>query len=72
MIGEENYFDPESIVTGYVNLEMLDAAEEIYNSGYVCGKNDTLDKIRVEIEHLHDWAFSREDVLKLIEKEMSK
>ena len=32
-------------------------------------KNGTpLDKIRAEIVHLHDWAFSREEVLRIIDK----
>ena len=30
--------------------------------------NDVLDKIRAEIEHLHDWAFSREEILRIIDK----
>lgn len=31
-------------------------------------QTDMLDEIRAEIVHLHDWAFSREDVLKIIDK----
>ena len=27
-----------------------------------------LDKIRDEIVHLHDWAFSREEILRIIDK----
>ena len=27
-----------------------------------------LDKIRAEIKYLHDWAFSREEILKIIDK----
>ena len=27
-----------------------------------------IDEIRAEIVHLHDWAFSREDVLKIVDK----
>ena len=27
-----------------------------------------LDKIRAEIVHLHDWAFSREEILRIIDK----
>ena len=30
--------------------------------------NDVIDKIRVEIKHLHDWAFTREEILKIIDK----
>jgi len=29
---------------------------------------DVLDKIRAEIVHLHDWAFSREEILRIIDK----
>jgi len=31
-------------------------------------KIDVLDKIRSEIFHLHDWAFDRDEVLKIIDK----
>lgn len=30
--------------------------------------NDVLDKIRSEIVHLHDWAFSRGEILRIIDK----
>jgi hypothetical protein len=30
--------------------------------------NAVLDKIRDEIVHLHDWAFSREEILRIIDK----
>ena len=33
-----------------------------------CGSGKVLDKIRAEIEHLHDWAFSREEILRIIDK----
>lgn len=33
-----------------------------------CGREKVLDKIREEIEHLHDWAFSREEILRIIDK----
>lgn len=29
---------------------------------------DVLDKIRSEILHLHDWAFDREEILRIIDK----
>lgn len=29
---------------------------------------EVLDKIRTEIIHLHDWAFSREEILRIIDK----
>ena len=29
---------------------------------------DPLDKIRAEIVHLHDWAFDRDGVLKIVDK----
>ena len=31
-----------------------------------------LDKIRAEIVHLHDWAFSREEILRIIDKYKSE
>lgn len=31
-------------------------------------QESALDKIRDEIEHLHDWAFSREEILRIIDK----
>lgn len=31
-------------------------------------KADALDEIRFEIVHLHDWAFSREEVLRIIDR----
>lgn len=30
--------------------------------------NCVLDKIRAEIVHLHDWAFDREEILRIIDK----
>ena len=33
-----------------------------------CGREKVLDKISAEIEHLHDWAFSREEILRIIDK----
>lgn len=30
--------------------------------------DDVLDKIRAEIVYLHDWAFSREEILRIIDK----
>lgn len=35
-------------------------------------KTDVLDKIRTEIVHLHDWAFSREEILRIIDKYMTE
>lgn len=31
-------------------------------------QESVLDKIRAEIFHLHDWAFDRDEVLKIIDK----
>lgn len=31
-------------------------------------KTDVLDNIRDEIVHLHDWAFSRDEILKIIDR----
>ena len=64
------------------NEKMLKAfipplSEIEYNRGYIDGlrfaleqreKEDVLDKIRAEIEHFHDWAFSREEILRIIDK----
>lgn len=42
------------------NLEQI---EKKYNK-----EVDVLDQIRSEIVHLHDWAFSREEILRIIDK----
>jgi hypothetical protein len=34
--------------------------------------DEVLDKIRFEIVHLHDWAFSREEILRIIDKYKSE
>lgn len=39
-----------------------------YLRGYNDGGSDMLDKIRLEIKHLHDWAFTREEILNIIDK----
>ena len=41
-------------------------------NGIPLTKCEVLDKIRAEIVHLHDWAFSREEVLRLIDKYKSE
>lgn len=33
-----------------------------------CTDAEVLDKIRAEIVHLHEWAFSREEILRIIDK----
>ena len=33
-----------------------------------CTDADVLNEIRSEIVHLHDWAFSREEILRIIDK----
>lgn len=39
-----------------------------YTKGYADCKNDVLDKIRDDIKYLHDWAFSREEILRIIDR----
>lgn len=33
---------------------------------------DAIEEIKAEIKHLHDWAFDREEVMKLIDKHLEK
>jgi hypothetical protein len=40
--------------------------------GLIKEQESVLDKIRGEIVHLHDWAFSREEILRIIDKYMSE
>jgi hypothetical protein len=42
-------------------ISIKDHDNELNNEG-------VLDKIRSEIVHLHDWAFSREEILRIIDK----
>jgi len=53
-------------VTPSYNLEPY--SERLWKNAYERGKADVLDKISAEIEHLHDWAFSREEILRIIDK----
>ena len=39
-----------------------------YIRGYRHGESDMLDNIKVEIKRLHDWAFTREEILNIIDK----
>lgn len=50
-------------------MQELEQAE--IQKAYEIGKaegSEVLDKIRAEIVHLHDWAFSREEILRIIDK----
>lgn len=31
-------------------------------------RDELLDKIKEDIKHLHDWAFTREEILRIIDK----
>ena len=31
-------------------------------------RDELLDKIKDDIKHLHDWAFTREEILRIIDK----
>ena len=33
---------------------------------------DAVEEIKAEIKHLHDWAFNREEVIKIIDKHISR
>lgn len=33
---------------------------------------DAVEEIKAEIKHLHDWAFNREEVIKIIDKHLEK
>lgn len=33
---------------------------------------DAVEEIKAEIKHLHDWAFNREEVIKIIDKYIEK
>lgn len=77
-----NYFRPyESIKAKEKgNEEILEYFKDINHAYNDCTKYDTLkrmldelqspilDEIRDEIVHLHDWAFSREEILRIIDK----
>jgi len=51
---------------------VIDIPEDIYDVVEIKEHNpqerEMLDKIRAEIVHLHDWAFSREEILRIIDK----
>ena len=47
--------------------EALDMAIEALEQE-PCTDADVLNEIRSEIVHLHDWAFSREEILRIIDK----
>lgn len=33
---------------------------------------DAVEEIKTEIKHLHDWAFNREEVIKIIDEHLEK
>ena len=33
---------------------------------------DAVEEIKAEIKHLHDWAFNREEVIKIIDEHLEK
>lgn len=33
---------------------------------------DAVEEIKAEIKHLHDWAFNREEVIKIIDEHISR
>ena len=46
-------------------------SSRLWKAAYERGKAEqtsVLGKIRAEIVHLHDWAFSREEILRIIDK----
>lgn len=49
----------------YNNIDLFKALKIIKNGKPL---DDVLGKIRSEIFHLHDWAFDRDEVLKIIDK----
>lgn len=38
-----------------------------YDRGYSNGQRDILETLKNEITYLHEWAFTREEILKLID-----
>lgn len=38
-----------------------------YDRGYANGQRDILETLKKDINHLHEWAFTREEILKLID-----
>ena len=63
-----------SVIPQYTEAEiqkMQDLEFAEIQKAYEIGKaegSEVLDKIRAEIVHLHDWAFSREEILRIIDK----
>lgn len=51
-------------------MQELEQAEiqKAYEIGKAEAGAEVLDEIRSEIVHLHDWAFSREEILRIIDK----
>ena len=50
-------------------------SSRLWKAAYEHGKAEqtsVLGKIRAEIVHLHDWAFSREEILRIINKYMAE
>lgn len=38
-----------------------------YDRGYSNGQRDILETLKKDITHLHEWAFTREEILKIID-----
>lgn len=55
----EEFTEKKMSIIDYVNA---------YTDEGVTTADDVLDKIKSEIVHLHDWAFSREEILRIIDK----
>ena len=49
----------------YPSDRMIMIAE--YDRGYANGQRDILETLKKDITHLHEWAFTREEILKLID-----
>lgn len=61
---EEGMSARKAIVDGLKRLPPVKPAEKV--GRWIDA--DVLDKIRSEIVHLHDWAFTREEILRIIDK----
>ena len=61
---ENIYDDKEHYVT--ISKALYDKLNIDYEQAL--SQEPILDKIRVEIKHLHEWAFNREEILRIIDK----
>ena len=67
MTREEAIYELEHMKTWSKDLSD-DEIEAIAIALKALNQEPILDKIRDEIVHLHDWAFSREEILQIIDK----